>query len=133
MLSTFINYALPFSATLLIASVLCFIVSGAYLFFFNLRATHHAFQHPYLKQYTWAQLPWSLKTGVLLDYFLRLNFPKQDKWICGQANKLLAHTQIEHIPLKIKWPLMGFWGGCLVGLLSMGCIWVLIAAQASLL
>lgn len=132
MLSTLVHYALPFSATLLVACAFACLISGLYLFLFNVRKTNLALQHPYLQKYRWEQLSLSLKLGVLLDYFLRLNFPNSDKWIFAQANKLLPHVKADDVPLAIKWPLMGFWGGCLVGIISMLSVWALIGLQTAI-
>ncbi|MCX5591380.1 hypothetical protein [Alcaligenes endophyticus] len=132
MLSTFVHYALPFSATLLVACAFACLVSGLYLFLFNLRKTNQALKHPYLEKYSWEQLPLSLKMGILLDYFIRLNFSNSRGWIFGQANTLLPHVKADTVPLSVKWPLMGFWGGCLLGIISMLSVWALIGLQTAL-
>ncbi len=132
MLSAIIYYALPGSATLLIACVLSCLLGGLYLFIFNLRNTNQVLRHPYLATHNWEQLPLSLKLSVLLDYFLRLNFPKQNKWIFGQANRLLAHVNTDEVPMNVKWPLMSFWGGCFLGIACMLCLWILLALLSGL-
>lgn len=129
MLSDFVRYALPMAGTLMIACALTALVSGAYLLLFNVRRTNQALRHPYLAQYPWERLPFSLKAGVLLDYFLRLNFPARQGGVFGNANRLLPHVQRDEVPMGIKWPLMGLWGGCFIGLACMLVLWVLIALQ----
>ncbi|HRL20185.1 hypothetical protein [Alcaligenes sp. SDU_A2] len=129
MFSDFVHYALPLAATLMLACALTALASGAYLLLFNLRSTHQALRHPYLDQHPWSRLPITLKAGILLDYFLRLNFPSRHSGVFGNANRLLAHVQRDQVPMGIKWPLMGLWGGCFIGLVCMLALWVLIALQ----
>lgn len=117
------------AATLMIACALTSLVSGAYLLLFNVRRTNQVLRHPYLAQYPWERLPLSLKANVLLDYFLRLNFPTRQNGLFGNANRLLPHVQRDDVAMGIKWPLMGLWGGCFIGMISMLALWVLIALQ----
>lgn len=131
MLADFVRYALPMAATLMIACALTSLVSGAYLLLFNVRRTNQVLRHPYLAQYPWERLPLSLKANVLLDYFLRLNFPTRQNGLFGNANRLLPHVQRDDVAMGIKWPLMGLWGGCFIGMISMLALWVLIALQST--
>lgn len=126
MFDTFVLYALPFSFTLLVACALTSLVSGLVLLLFRLRKTNEVLRHPYLKQHPWERYPLSIRATILLDYFLRLCFPKSKFWIAGQANLLLAHIQPAEVSTRIKWPLIGFWGGCFVGLIAMLLLWGLI-------
>ncbi len=114
MLSDFVRYALPLAGTLMIACALTSLV-----------------RHPYLDQYPWEKLTFSLKAGVLLDYFLRLNFPKRQSSLFGNANRLLKHVQPEDVPMGVKWPLMGLWGGCFLGMICMLAVWILIALHSN--
>ncbi|MFA5489485.1 MAG: hypothetical protein WC284_09730, partial [Candidimonas sp.] len=62
----------------------------------------------------------------MLDYFLRLSFPARRFWIIGHANRLLGHVDPAEVPVRLKWPLMGLWGGCFIGLAAMLLLWSLI-------
>ncbi|NYT86535.1 hypothetical protein [Pollutimonas harenae] len=119
-------YALPFSFTLLVACFLTTVVSAGVLFLFRLRITNQTLRHPYLDKFPWARFPLSIKAAILLDYFLRLSFPKSKFWIIRDANQRLAHVQPADVSIHIKWPLVGLWGGCFVGLASMLVLWALI-------
>jgi len=61
-----------------------------------------------------------------MDYFLRLAFPGSRFWVLGEANRLMAHIDPKKIPNRIKWPLIGLWGGCFVGIVAMVMIWTLL-------
>ncbi|HUH59770.1 MAG TPA: hypothetical protein VL001_06785 [Candidimonas sp.] len=126
MLTTFIAYALPFSFTLLVTCVLASVVSGIMLWVFRLRRTNEIMRHPYLAQHPWARYPFSIRAAILLDYFLRIVFPKSSFWVAGQANRLLAHVDPGDVPMGIKWPIVGFWGGCFVGIATMLALWTMI-------
>ena len=126
MFDTFTFYALPFSFTLLVACALTALVSAGVLFLFRLRITNQTLRHPYLDKFPWARFPLSIKAAILLDYFLRLSFPKSNFWIIADANHRLAHVQPEDVSIHIKWPLFGLWGGCFVGLFAMLTLWALI-------
>lgn len=126
MLQTFAFYALPFTFTLLVACALTSLASGFMLLLFRLRKTNEIFRHPYLKQHSWERYPLSVRAAILLDYFLRVCFPNSKFWIIGQANNLLSHVQPADVPSRIKWPLIGFWGGCFVGIIAMVLLWSLI-------
>ena len=62
----------------------------------------------------------------VLDYFLRLAFPKSNAWLAGHANKLLRHVDPDDIPTDVKWPIIGLWGGCAVGMVAMLTLWILL-------
>ncbi|MGB6103459.1 MAG: hypothetical protein WBF88_06370 [Pusillimonas sp.] len=126
MFENFAFYALPFSFTLLVACALTSLVSGGVLWFFRLRVINQTLRHPYLDKFRWERFPLSIKAAILLDYFLRLSFPKSRFWIIGDANQRLAHIHPADVSIHIKWPLVGFWGGCFVGLIAMLVLWTLI-------
>ncbi|NYT63024.1 hypothetical protein H0A66_11935 [Alcaligenaceae bacterium] len=126
MFDIFVFYALPFAFTLLVACALTSLVSGLMLFLFRLRKTNEVLRHPYLKQHPWERYPLSIRTAILLDYFLRLCFPNSTFWIFGQANRLLPHVTPTEVPSRIKWPLIGLWSGCFVGIFAMLLLWGLI-------
>ena len=126
MLQNFAFYAMPFTFTLLVACALTSLASGVVLLLFRLRKTNEVLRHPYLKQQTWERYPLPIRAAILLDYFLRLCFPKSNFWIVGQANRLLAHVQPADVPTRLKWPLIGLWAGCFVGIAAMLVLWTLI-------
>jgi|SRR5690606_167784 len=126
MLTNLINYALPFSFTILVACALTCIISMLMIFVFRTRRINEAMQHPYLKARSWESYPFAVRTTILLDYFLRIAFPKRQKGMAGQANRLLAHIDPADIPTSLKWPIMGMWGGCLLGLIVMPLLWLAI-------
>lgn len=125
-MSTFIYFALPFTFTLLVACALTCLVSGIVLVFLRRRATNEAMRHPYLDHQAWDRYPLPIRMAIMLDYFLRLCFPTSQFWIAGNANRLLAHVDPKEIPTRIKWPLIGFWGGCFVGIIAMLLLWTFI-------
>ena len=61
----------------------------------------------------------------MLDYFFRLMFPGTRFWLVGNANRLLAHVDPKQVPLSLKWPVVGFWGACWLGLIAMIALWTL--------
>ena len=132
MLTTFVQYALPFAFTVLVACVLTCLVSGIFLAVFRLRAINLAMRHPYLDHQAWDRYPLPVRLAILLDYFLRLVFPKSTYWIIGNANRLLAHVSPEDVPTRVKWPLIGFWGGCFVGIIAMVFLWILLLLTRAL-
>ncbi len=131
MFETFVLYALPLAFTLLVACAMTSLVSGLVLLLFRLRKTNEVLLHPYLKQRPWERYSFVIRATILLDYFLRLCFPKSKFWIAGQANRLLAHVQPNEVSSGIKWPLIGLWGGCFVGLAAMLLLWALILLTMS--
>lgn len=125
MLETIILYLLPFSFTILVACVMTCVVSALFLYL-NIRRINQAMRHPYLKQYQWEQLPATVKLTITLDYFLRLSFPRSKWWVFGQANRLLAEVEPTDISLRLRWPVVGFWGGCFLGIVAMLVMWLMI-------
>lgn len=128
MLQTVITYLLPFSFTLLVACIMTCVVSALFLYL-NIRRINQAMRHPYLQKYRWEQLPSTVKLTVTLDYFLRIAFPRSKWWVFGQANRLLAETEPADVSLRIRWPVVGFWGGCFIGILSMLVLWTMILLE----
>ena len=126
MLTNIINYAFPFSFTVLVACTLTCVVSMLMIFLFRIRRINEVMQHPYLKQMPWERHALSTKATILLDYFLRFMFPKRKKGMAGQANQLLAHIDPADVPNSLKWPIVGMWGGCLLGLIALPLIWIMV-------
>lgn len=125
MLENVVTYLLPFSFTILVACVLACTVSGLALYM-NIRRINLALRHPYLKQYRWEQLPFTAKLTITLDYFLRLTFPRSKWWVCGEANRMLADLDPTDVPVRLRWPVVGFWGGCFIGIVAMLVLWATI-------
>jgi len=126
MLTEILHFLLPVSFTLFVVCALTTVVSGVALLLFKRRRLNQAMRHPYLQQRSWEALPWSARATILLDYFLRLAFPRKTTWMCGDANRLLAHVSPTEIPTALKWPLYGLWVGCGVGLVVMLLLWMLL-------
>src|SRR5690554_2666435 len=126
MLTTFIQYALPLAFTIMVACVLTCLVSGLVLFLFRRRATNEALRHPYLDHQAWDRYPLPIRLAIMMDYFFRLSFPNTQFWVIGNANRLLSHVNPAEISSRIKWPLIGLWGGCFVGIIAMMLLWVFI-------
>lgn len=126
MLHSFTLFALPLAFALFAACALLALVSGLALMLFNLRQTNQALRHPFLRQRAFASYPIPVRLAILLDYFFRLAFPRCKVGLIGNANKLLSHVQPNDIPMTIKWPLYGLWGGCFVGIAAMLTVWILV-------
>ncbi|KAG1366111.1 hypothetical protein G6F59_018837 [Rhizopus arrhizus] len=62
----------------------------------------------------------------MLDYFFRLMFPGSRFWLIGNANDLLGHVDPKKTPLALKWPIVGFWGSCWLGLIAMIVQWIML-------
>lgn len=118
-----IPYILSFSFTILVACVMCFLASALFMYL-NMRRINQAMRHPYLDKYRWEQLPSTVKLTVTLDYFLRMTFPRAKRWYFGQVNRLLAHVEPTEISMRLRWPVVGFWGGVFVGIISMLVLWM---------
>ena len=122
---TIIPYILSFSFTILVACVLSCLVSALFLYL-NIRRINQAMRHPYLKKYHWEQLPATVKLTITLDYFLRLMFPRSKFWVFGQANRLLAEVDPTEVSMRLRWPVVGFWGGVFIGIVAMLILWLML-------
>lgn len=123
--------ALQFTFSLFVACASVFLISGIYLYFIKLDRINAVMKHPYLKHQPFERYPRSLQMGMLLDYFFRLAFPTVQASLIGHANRQLAHINPRTVPIDVKWPILGMWGGCWIGLVAMICMWVLLAMGAS--
>lgn len=123
-----LSLALVFSFSLFIACSFVFFISGAYLLLFKIDKANQLFKHPYLAQRSFKQHPLNLRLTIVLDYFLRLAFPNSNSWMAGNANQLLKHVDPDNIPTDVKWPIIGLWGGCAVGMVAMLTLWILLMA-----
>lgn len=126
MLQTFVLYAMPFTFTLLVACGLAAVFCGLFLFIFRIRPTNLAFKHPYLAKKTWDSYPVSIRLAITLDYFFRIAFPKSKYSLIGNANRLLSDIDPNQLPNRIKWPLIGLWGGVFTGIIAMVTLWILV-------
>jgi hypothetical protein len=109
--------------------VACFFVSAislATIYFFKLDRINDTLRHPLLQHRPFRQYPRAIQAGILLDYFLRLLFPRARKGLFGHANRNLAHVDPAKVPFDIRWPIMGLWAGCWVGLVAMVILWALL-------
>jgi len=125
-MAQYISFILVFSFSLFTTCVFLFVISGVYLFLLKIKQANKLFKHPYLRDTDYSRYPLAIKMEIVLDYFLRLMFPKSDKWIAGNANKLLAHVDPKTIPWNIRWPIVGLWSGCLIGMIAMLTLWIII-------
>jgi hypothetical protein len=122
----YISIALVFSFSLFTTCAFVFFISGAYLFLFKIKQANKIFKHPYLADTDFSQYQSAVKMEIVLDYFLRLMFPKSKIWIAGNANTLLAHIDPKKVPWNIRWPIVGLWSGCLIGMVAMLVLWTII-------
>lgn len=125
-MSEYLSVALHFAFTTFVTCAMVFFISGAYLMLFKIRYANELFKHPYLKERAFNQYSLSIQMTIVLDYFLRLAFPKSKTWIAANANELLKHVDPQDIPTNIKWPIVGLWGGCLIGMVAMLTVWTLL-------
>ncbi|MEI8402814.1 MAG: hypothetical protein WCG12_18580 [Alcaligenaceae bacterium] len=125
-MSEYLSVALQFSFTLFIICTFTFFISGAYLLLFKIRYANDLFKHPYLLKRSFNQYSWSIKMTIVLDYFLRISFPKSKTWIAGNANELLKHIDPQDIPTNVKWPIVGLWAGCFIGMIAMLTVWAVL-------
>lgn len=117
---------LSYTFTLLLFCLACTLISGLYLFVFGHQVVNDELKHPYLNVLPWSRLTIGNRMGILLDYFFRLFFPNTRWSLMGHANQQLAHINPTQVPLKVKAPILGLWGGCFVGIIAMMLLWVLI-------
>jgi len=129
-MSDFLPVALHFTFTLFIICAMTFFISGVYLMLFKIRYANDIFKHPYLAQRAFKQYSMSIQMTIVLDYFLRIAFPTSKRWMAGNANELLKHVNPTDIPTNIKWPIVGLWAGCLIGMIAMLALWVLLIIGA---
>lgn len=123
----------PFIAMSFSLFVPCFItfsLCGLALFFFKREQINAELRHPYLQYRPFKRYPLSIQAAIMLDYFFRLMFPHSRFWLIGHANDLLAHIDPKKTPLAPKWPIIGFWGACWLGLIAMIVLWTLLLLDA---
>ena len=124
----YFSLALVFCFSLFIACSFVFFIAGAYLLLFKINKANQLFRHPYLDRRSFKQYPLNIRLTIVLDYFMRIAFPSSTVWIAGNANELLKHVDPDKIPTDVKWPIIGLWGGCAVGMVAMLSLWILLMA-----
>ena len=122
-MSEHLAVVLTFSFSLFITCSFVFVISGAYLLLFKIKEANTLFKHPYLREKKFNQFTISIRLTIILDYFLRILFSRTNLWFAKNANQLLSHVDPKEIPMSIRWPIVGLWGGCIIGLLSMVTLW----------
>lgn len=121
------SYLLGFAFAVLAACLITAIVSGIVLFFVSWRRINDEFAHPLLKQRAFQHQPMSMQAAITLDYFFRMVFTgNKGHGLIGNANRLLAHVDPKTLPLSVRWPVAGFWGGCFLGMIAMVVVWVFV-------
>lgn len=122
-----LSYLLGFSFAVLGACMITAIVSGIFLFFISWRRINDEFAHPLLKQRAFQHQPLSIQAAITLDYFFRMTFTNnKGPGLIGNANRLMAHVDPKSLPLSVRWPVAGFWGGCFLGIIAMVLVWTLV-------
>ncbi|WP_459614796.1 hypothetical protein [Bordetella sp. 2513F-2] len=116
--------------SVLTACLLVSAVSGLVLFFLRPGRINTVLKHPYLEHRPFSQYPFAIRAAISLDYFFRLVFPRIQFWLIGHANRQLQHVEPKRVPLDVKLPVIGFWGGCWVGLAAMVVLWTVLLLSA---
>jgi hypothetical protein len=119
----YIAVALTFSFSLFITCSFVFVISGVYLFLFKIKEANQLYKHPYLREKKFNQFTISIRLTIVLDYFLRPLFSRTNLWFAKNANQLLSHVDPKEIPMSVRWPIVGLWGSCIIGLVSMVTLW----------
>ncbi|MFY9136171.1 hypothetical protein [Zwartia sp.] len=122
----YFSHALVLTFTFFITCSFVFFISGAYLWFYKINEVNHRFKHPYLRERRFADLPISIRLTITLDYFLRILFHKSNASFASNANRLLSHVDPVNLPMSVRWPIVGLWGSCAVGLVAMLGLWALL-------
>jgi hypothetical protein len=119
----YIAVALTFSFSLFITCSFVFVISGVYLFLFKIKEANQLYKHPYLREKKFNKFTISIRLTIVLDYFLRTLFSRTNLWFAKNANQLLSHVDPKEIPMSVRWPIVGLWGSCIIGLVSMVTLW----------
>lgn len=119
-----VAYILGASFALMVTCLMVCLISGFVLFFLRWRDINGHFKHPLLEIKPFKHYPMSLQAAMTLDYFLHLMFPKGKSGMIGNANHMLRHVDAKQLPLSVRWPVAGFWGGCFFGIIFMVTAWV---------
>lgn len=109
-------FILQASMSLAMMAFAVVLLSMLFAFVLRWRELNEYYQHPLPKQRHFKSLPFSMQAGVYLDIFLRLMLPRKKTGMTGNANAMLAHIDPSQVPFGMRWPIVGFWGGMLLGL-----------------
>jgi hypothetical protein len=124
-----LTYIMTLSFSLWLACLGMTLLCGVAIYLRS-RSINAAMKHPFLDHGEFRRYSLSIRASILLDYFFRLVFPHSTRWVLGDANNLLRHVDPEKTPMSVKWPIIGFWGGCLLGMPAMICLWVSMMLRA---
>ena len=122
-MSEHIAVVLTFSFTLFITCSFVFVISSIYLLMFKIKQANELFKHPYLREKKFNQFSISIRLTIILEYFLRTLFSRTNLWFAKNANQLLSHVDPKEIPMNVRWPIVGLWGSCMIGLVAMVTLW----------
>jgi hypothetical protein len=122
----YFSHALVLTFTFFITCTFVFFISGAYLFFYKINQINKRFKHPYLRERRFEELPLGIRLTITLDYFLRIMFHRSKASFAHNANVLLTHVDPVSLPMSMRWPIVGLWGSCAVGLVAMLGLWALL-------
>lgn len=122
-MSEHIAVVLTFSFTLFITCSFVFVISSIYLLMFKIKQANELFKHPYLREKKFNQFSINIRLTITLDYFLRTLFSRTNLWFAKNANQLLSHVDPKEIPMSVRWPIVGLWGSCMIGLVAMVTLW----------
>jgi len=122
----YFSHALVLTFTFFVTCSFVFFISGAYLWFFKIDEVNARFKHPYLKERRFEDLPISIRLTITLDYCLRILFYKSTASFTSNANRLLSHVDPVNLPMSVRWPIVGMWGSCAVGVVAMLGLWALL-------
>jgi len=122
----YFSLALALTFTFFITCSFVFFVSGAYLFLYKINEVNARFKHPYLRERRFSQLPLGIRLTITLDYFIRIVFTKSNSSFANNANLLLKHVDPTQLPMSVRWPIVGLWGSCAIGIVAMLGLWALL-------
>jgi hypothetical protein len=122
----YFSHALVLTFTFFVTCSFVFFISGVYLWFFKIDEVNARFKHPYLRERRFEDLPISIRLTITLDYFIRILFYKSTASFTSNANRLLSHVDPVKLPMSVRWPIVGLWGSCAVGVVAMLGLWALL-------
>ncbi|MCK9510248.1 MAG: hypothetical protein M0R28_03335 [Pigmentiphaga sp.] len=120
------TFAVSVSLTLALLSFGVVVLSMLVAFVLRWREINDYYKHPLLERYPFKSLPFPAQSGIYLDIFLHMQLPWVRSGIIGNANLLLKHVDPKKVPFSLRWPIAGFWGGMLLGLISQIVFFVLL-------
>lgn len=112
------GFMLQVALTVAMIAFVVVLLSMLFAFLLRWREINDYYRHPLLQQQDFKSMPFSMQAGVYLDIFLRLMLPRKKTGFTGNANLLLAHINPREVPFSMRWPIVGFWGGMILGLVA---------------